>query len=194
MMTVGQLHEFCPESKSLTMYIEQVEQFSITNDIASQKKIPVFLSAVEGTMYGLLRNLLAPTSPQNKLFDEMVEVLKAHFEPKPVVITKCFHFHRCDQAPTETVAVHVYAAELRQQATTCDLRKFLDQALWDHFVHAQKQDYKDELIVGSGIGESGAGYGGCAQEHADTEGTRTDSGSSGEGYTCRKTAVQWKKA
>ena len=110
MGTVGQLHEFCPKSKSLTAYIERIEIFFTANDISSQKKVPVFLSAVGGTTYGLLRNLLAWTIPKDKSFNEIVKVLKAHFEPKPVDIAECFHFHHCDKAPAETTAV--YVAEL----------------------------------------------------------------------------------
>ena len=86
--------------------------------LARRIKVPVLLSAVGGTTYGLLRNLLAPTSPKDKSFNEIVKVLKAHFEPKPVVIAERFHFHRRDQAPAETVAV--YVTELRCLATTCD--------------------------------------------------------------------------
>ena len=112
MTTVGQLQEFCPESESLTayMYVERVELFPTANDIASQKKVPVFLRAVGGTTYGLLRNLLAPTSFKDKSFDEIVKVLKAHFQTKPVVKAERLHFHRRDQAPctaAETVALYV---------------------------------------------------------------------------------------
>ena len=46
-------------------------------------------------------------APRTKSFDEIVKVLWAHFEPKPVVIAELFHFHRQDQAPAETVAVYV---------------------------------------------------------------------------------------
>ena len=59
--------------------------------------IPVFLSVVGGTMYRLLRNLLAPASPKDKSFKEIVDTLKAHFEPKPLVIGERFHFHHQNQ-------------------------------------------------------------------------------------------------
>ena len=108
MTTEGQLHEFCPESESLTTYVKRVKLFFTTNDIASQKKVPVL-----------------HCSPKDKSFDEIVKVLKAHFEPK--VIAELFHFHCCDQAPAETVAV--YVAELRCLGTTCDFGDYLDQAL-----------------------------------------------------------------
>ena len=44
-------------------------------------------------MYNLLRNLLAPVAPMNKSLDEAVSTLKAHYEPKPLVIAERFHFH-----------------------------------------------------------------------------------------------------
>ena len=39
MATVGQLNDFCPESESLTVYIERVELFFTANDIANQQKV-----------------------------------------------------------------------------------------------------------------------------------------------------------
>ena len=93
-------------------------------------------------MYGLLQNLLAPTRPKNKSFDEIVKVLKAHFELKPVMIVECFHFHRRDQAPAKTVAV--YVAGLRRLATTLDFGDYLDHAVKFGIV----------LFVGSAIQKS----------------------------------------
>ena len=58
-------------------------------------------------MYGLLRNLLVPASPKDKLFKEIVDTLKAHFKPKPLVIAERFHFHRQNQNSGESVAMYV---------------------------------------------------------------------------------------
>ena len=68
-------------------------------------------------MYGLLRNLVAPASPKDKSFDEIVGVLKAHFEPKPIVIPERYRFHHRDQASGKSVTA--YMAELRRLASTC---------------------------------------------------------------------------
>ena len=92
--TIGQIQEFCPDSESFAAYVERVELFFTANDIPAEKKVPVFLSVVGGTTYGLLRNLLAPASPKDKSFKEIVDTPKAHFEPKPLVIAERFHFHR----------------------------------------------------------------------------------------------------
>ena len=70
--------------------MERVELFFTANNIPAEKKVPVFLSIVGGTTYGLLRNLLAPANPKDKSFKEIVDMLKAYFEPKPLVIAERF--------------------------------------------------------------------------------------------------------
>ena len=89
--SIGQIQEFNHDSESFAAYVERVELFFTANDIPAEKKVPVFLSVVGGTTYGLLRNLLAPASPKDKSFKEIVDTLKAHFEPKPLVIAERSH-------------------------------------------------------------------------------------------------------
>ena len=50
-------------------------------------------SVVGGTTYRLFVNLLAQASPKDKLFKDIVDMLKAHFESKPFVIAERFRFH-----------------------------------------------------------------------------------------------------
>jgi len=82
----------------------------VANSIADEKKVAVPLSVIEAKIYTLLRDLLAPTKPQDKSFDELVTTLTTHFEPKPIVITETFHFRRCNQTSGDSVAE--YVAEL----------------------------------------------------------------------------------
>ena len=63
---------------------------------------------------------------------ELKEVLKNHFEPKPLVITERFYFHRCNQLSTESIAE--YMAELRKLATHCNFRNYPNEALRDCLV------------------------------------------------------------
>lgn len=46
-----------------------------------------------------------------------------HFEPKPVIIVQCFHFHCRNQAAGESVAE--YAAELRRLVAHCKFEDYL---------------------------------------------------------------------
>ena len=100
-----------------------------------RKRYPsIFLSVVGGNTYGLLRNLLAPASPKDKSFKEIVDTLKAHFEPKPLVIAERFHFHRWNQNQNSGESVAMYVAELRRLATHCVFEAYLEEALRDRLV------------------------------------------------------------
>ena len=78
-------------------------------------------------MYSLLRDLLAPNKPDSKTFKELAETLKAHYEPKPLVIAERFYFHSRSQKPGESIGE--YVAELRRLATNCEFGEYLNEAL-----------------------------------------------------------------
>ena len=137
--TMGSLHEFRPDSEDLSTYLERVEIFFAANDVSTEKKVPVLLNAVGGTTYALLRSLLAPASPMTKTLDELTATLRAHFEPKPSLITERFHFHKRDQAAGESIAD--YVAELRRLASRCSFpTDYLDETLRDRFVCGLRSD------------------------------------------------------
>ena len=129
MTTLGKIQEFCPEKEK---FLERVELFFAANDIPTEKQVPVFLSVVGGVTYGVLRNLIAPHNPNDTTFEEITTTLKAHFEPKTLVIVERFHFHRRNQSPEESV--NDYVAELRRLATNCAFGTYLEQALRDRLV------------------------------------------------------------
>ena len=62
----------------------------------------MFLNAIGVTVYSTLRDLLAP-------FADIVAALKAHYEPKSLVIVERFHFHKRGQTPGESIAEYVAA-------------------------------------------------------------------------------------
>lgn len=90
--------------------MEHVQLFFTVSDIPTEKQVPVCLSVVGGTTYELLTNLLAYKNPNNKSIKDIATVLKAHCEPKQLMIAERFHFYRQNQAHAESVAV--YVAEL----------------------------------------------------------------------------------
>ena len=105
---------------------------SVANDVADEKKVAVFLSLIGSKTYSLLRNLVSPTRPQEKLYKDLVEVLKDHYEPKHIVIAERFHFHRRAQAGGESISE--YLAELRRLSTHCEFGAYLEEALRDRLV------------------------------------------------------------
>ena len=78
----GQLQEFKPNSESINSYLERVSLYFAAKDVADGKKVPVLLSSIGATTYEILSDLLAPTKPGEKSFDEISTALCSHFEPK----------------------------------------------------------------------------------------------------------------
>ena len=87
---------------------------------------------IGSTTYALLSSLLAPVKPGDKPFAVLSETLLCHFDPKPLVIAEQFHFHRCNQASSESISE--YVAELRRLVTHCEFGDYLEQALRDRLV------------------------------------------------------------
>ena len=129
---LGNLQEFRPETELFSAYMERVKLFFTANAIAEDKQVAHFLTIVGSKTYALLRNLVAPTLPQDKSWDDLVAILKQHYEPKPLVIAERFHFHKRNQAVGESIAE--YMAELRKLSTHCEFGTYLNEALRDRLV------------------------------------------------------------
>ena len=131
--SIGRLDAFNQASDSLTAYVERVQLYFVANGLEKHnKQVAAFRTAVGKGTYQLLRNLVTPELPKNKSFNDIVALLKAHFEPKPLIITEHFHFNRRQQEADESIAT--YFTELRRQSTHCDFGTILDDALRDRFV------------------------------------------------------------
>ena len=130
--TFGSLAEYQAETESFSTYVERVKIFFMANDVAEDKQLPVFLSVLGAKNFTLLCNLLLPDKPQTKTLILVSEVLKKHFEPKPLVTAERFHFHRQNQLSTESLAD--YVAELRRISAHCDFGDHLNNALHDRLL------------------------------------------------------------
>ena len=87
MAQYGRLKEFNADSEPITAYLERVELFFEANKVADGKRVPIS-SNIGTKMYGLLRSLTAPKAPKESSFKELLELLKAHFKPAPIVIAE----------------------------------------------------------------------------------------------------------
>ena len=75
--TIGCLDELQVGTKDFDCYVERMEQYFIANDIPEGKKVPAFLSGIGAKAYELLCNLVAPDSPKDKRFNDLVKTLRA---------------------------------------------------------------------------------------------------------------------
>ena len=130
--TIGSLTGFKPDSEKIEAYLERVQLFFAANGIEDDKKVLVLLTVIGSPTYALLSSLLAPEKPGDKSFTVLKDTLLRHFDPKPLVITERFHFHRRNEVSSESISE--YVAELRQLATHCEFGNYLEQALRDRLV------------------------------------------------------------
>lgn len=60
-------------------------------------RVAVFLNVIGATTCGLLRSLLAPNKPGSKPYNDLVDILTAHFSSKPIIIAERFRFRNQDE-------------------------------------------------------------------------------------------------
>ncbi|MEW8341158.1 MAG: reverse transcriptase family protein [Candidatus Thiodiazotropha taylori] len=132
MATIGKIGEFREERETFVCYLERFEQFLAANNVADERRVPIFLSVVGPTAYGILKNLLQPTLPKDKDYAAITKALKDHYHPKPIVISERFKFHKRNQREGEKVTDYVVA--LKKLSIDCEFGTFLNDALRDRLV------------------------------------------------------------
>ncbi|XP_038590459.1 uncharacterized protein K02A2.6-like [Micropterus salmoides] len=130
---VGSTAPFDSQTQSWEEYSEVLHHFFEANEITEagwQKAI--LLSAVGSQTYSLMRNLVSPAKPGDKTFDDLVQLLKNHFNPKPSEIVQRFKFNSRNRKLGETVME--YVALLRKLAQDCNYGDKLSEMLRDRLV------------------------------------------------------------
>ena len=135
---LGNLESFDEKTEDWSSYIERVEQFFIANGVKEEKHVPTLLSVIGGKTYTLLRNLSAPVKPAERSFKEIVELLRKHLSPKPLVIAERFRFHRRDQLSGESISN--YVAELKKLSEHCAFGDSLKDSLRDRLVCGMRNE------------------------------------------------------
>ena len=115
-------------------YVERLDSYFVANDITDPaKKRAILLNAVGPSTYRLLKTLCLPDKPTDHSFEEIVDRVKTHFNPKPSPIVKRFEFNKRKQQPGGSVAEFV--AAIRKIAEYCEFGTTLNVMLRDRLVH-----------------------------------------------------------
>ena len=132
MATHGHLSEYS-SAEDWASYTERMDQYFLANDVSdAAKKRAILLSVVGNKTYTLIRDLAAPNMPTDKKYQELVDLLTAHLEPKPSVIVERFKFNSLFRKEGETAAQ--FLAELRNLARHCEYGRNLDDMLRDRLM------------------------------------------------------------
>ena len=128
----GSIGEFDSSVEDWTSYTERLQQYFAANDVADGKQRAVLLSVCGCQTYQLVKNLLAPERPADKTFQEIVLLMKNHYQPKPSIIVERFNFHSRYRKQGESVATFV--AELKRLSEHCGFADTLSDMLRDRLV------------------------------------------------------------
>ena len=143
--TIGNMSEFNPGNETVTAYLERFLLFVAANGISDDKKVPTLLTVVGATHYTLIRGLVSPELLKDKTFDELIDLLKKHYDPQPIVIAERFHFYQRSQKPDETITN--YLASLRKLASRCEFGAFLTEALRDRLVCGMQHENIQKVLL-----------------------------------------------
>ncbi|XP_046976648.1 uncharacterized protein LOC124542808 [Vanessa cardui] len=187
-MPIGKIEPFSVESQNWDSYVRRLKQFITLNSIDDGLKVATLLTLVGGECYNLLCDLCSPDHPEDKDFDELVELLKHYLEPEKSEIAERHIFRQRTQLQGESI--RLYLQGLKHLAKTCYFGSNLEENLRDQFVSglyseemrsrifAEKDiDYKRAVELASALE--------AAERHASTAGAPV--GGEGAGVD----AVHW---
>ncbi|XP_064076301.1 uncharacterized protein LOC135194620 [Vanessa tameamea] len=172
-MPIGKIEPFSVESQNWDSYVRRLKQFITLNSIDDGLKVATLLTLVGVECYNLLCDLCSPDHPEDKEFDELVELLKHHLEPEKSGIAERHIFRQRTQLEGESI--RLYLQGLKHLAKTCNFGSKLEENLRDQFVSglyseemrsrifAEKDiDYKRAVELASALE--------AAERHASTAG------------------------
>jgi len=130
-------------------YLERAELFFLAHGVAAKKQVATLLRTIGSKPYGFLRSLAAPKAPKDLKYEEVVMMLKSHYEPPPLVIAERYRFHLRSQEAGETISDFV--AELRRLSTKCKFEEttdFLEESLPDwFFIGLRAESTRKQLLT-----------------------------------------------
>ena len=102
----GTIGEFNSTQEDWASYTERLQQYFAANNVAEDKQKAILLSACGIATYRLIKNLMAPVNPADKVvtFAQLVKLVRDHHNPKPSVIVERFRFNTRSRQQGESVA------------------------------------------------------------------------------------------
>lgn len=149
-MPIGKIEEFSLESQNWDNYVRRLKQFIALNNIEDELKVATLLTLVGGECYNLLCDLCSPLHPEDKEFDELVELLRNHLEPEKSEIAERHIFRQRIQLQGESI--RLYLQGLKHLAKTCNFGSNLEENLRDQFVSGlYSEDMRSRIFAEKNI-------------------------------------------
>ncbi|XP_064481297.1 uncharacterized protein LOC135394474 [Ornithodoros turicata] len=119
--------QFNPREETIDDYIERFEIFLKVNTVKAESKVDNLLHYIWKEAYDTLKNILQPSLPQAKTYDELAKELKRHCAPSRLITAARTKFHLRQQQDGESITDFVVA--IKELSQTCCFEAFLNEAL-----------------------------------------------------------------
>ena len=134
MATHGSMKAFNPQVDDWTTYAERLKHYLIANGITdADRKRSILLTVCGAATYKLLRSLVGKDGLDTASYDDLIQKLTEHYNPRPSSVLQRFLFYSRDRARGESIAQFV--AALRDLAIHCEFGDHLSEMLRDRLVH-----------------------------------------------------------
>ena len=127
------LAQFDPDEEDWVEYTDRLSYYFTANGITDgARKRVILISCCRLATFRLIKSLVFPKQLDDFSFQQLVEKVKLHREPKVSIIMRQFQFNTRNRSLDELVAD--YVAALRRLAEHCALANMLDKMLRDRLV------------------------------------------------------------
>ncbi|XP_072384592.1 uncharacterized protein [Diabrotica undecimpunctata] len=119
-------------SKKFDRWLMRLESAFKVFGIPEGKQSAFLLHYMGPEAYDILCDKLSPQIPDAKSYDEVVNIMKEHYNPEPLEIAEIFRFIQRKQIEGESVKD--YLTVLQRLAITCNFSEYQKKALRNQFV------------------------------------------------------------
>lgn len=138
------LQVFDPEKYDWMIYQEKLDfYFGSLMVVDVDRKRDALINFLDTNVYKLLRDLCSPILPKNKTYDELCEILAAHFTPPVNVFGERKVFFDAVKLDDETS--NEFCARLKGLAVNCQFETHLEHNLVNKFVTSVNQKLFEKL-------------------------------------------------
>lgn len=127
-----ELPAFYPDMNDWELFVDRLDHFFELNKVPTAKHQPILLTTINECTYKKLQDICHPDVPQDKSFDELIELLsRQYFITRPVFWERK-KFYDAKQTADETA--QKWAERLQKLAIDCRFGSRLEITLSDSFI------------------------------------------------------------
>ncbi|KAL0869007.1 hypothetical protein ABMA27_007328 [Loxostege sticticalis] len=131
-MSIGKIGDFDITTGNWSAYAERIEMYFLANKIAEEMKLPTLIAVMGEPAYELLATLASPAKPSTLKYQQALDLLQTHLQPKPSTLAERYRFRQRRQHVEESIAN--YVADLKKLTRYCEFGSQLEENMRDQFV------------------------------------------------------------